>query len=158
MDDSKYTENSMRAEIHEVIAAMQARGEAVRMDAVALDVCRRHRAGLASGDAASQDDLAFFHYTSYTTARALATRCINARARAAGDQQPVIPGFEHLQVEYVITRHGVDVPVAIEDATDDELMERAALYEAQAAASLAHAVELRRYVTQRRAQREAGAR
>jgi hypothetical protein len=67
------------------------------------------------------------------------------------DRQPVLAGFEHLRQSYTV--RGKIVPV--EQVSDEDLLERAALLEKQSGALKEHAKEIRKYVAKRSAKRVA---
>lgn len=67
------------------------------------------------------------------------------------DTEDKLPGFEHLQRAYTVTRDGVKLLVPVHDCADDELLERAREYEAMAKTCIAHADELRKYIKHRSA-------
>lgn len=62
-----------------------------------------------------------------------------------GVEQLVMPGFDHLQQRYFISRDGETCIVKIDDMTDDEIEAKAKEREAMGRACYAHADELRRY-------------
>jgi len=160
MMNSRYTEQRLRRELVALFDERRQAGDKIEPQWAALTLCDRHRQGLQSvaddDPIALQDAVAFWDTFGYAYVRKLATRCVNdmERAHQQDDEQQVLPGFEYLQTGYVIERNGVAMDVAIDDATDDELLAKADLYEAQAMTQLAHADELRRYVSWRRAQRD----
>lgn len=157
MMNHRYTEERVRGEIDRVLDRQHDAGQELQPQWATHEVCGAHRRGLAAlpEDAApeEQDHVAFWDYAGYTNTRRLATRCVNAREQPGPDEQPVLPGFEELFRYYVHTRNGVDVGVRIEDSTDEELLAKADLYDAQGDRQKKHARELRRYVDLRQIER-----
>jgi hypothetical protein len=154
---NRYTEERVRSEIDRVLDRQHDAGQELQPQWATHEVCGAHRRGLAAlpDDAPPEelDHVAFWDFAGYTNTRRLATRCVNAREQPGPDQQPVLPGFEELFRYYVHTRGGVDVGVRIEDSTDEELLTKADLYEAQGNRQIKHADQLRRYVGWRRIER-----
>jgi hypothetical protein len=70
-------------------------------------------------------------------------------AESESSTQELLPGFERLQVRYIIARDGEKLSVPIEMASDEELLAKADEQECHAAGYIQHAKELRRYVSRR---------
>ena len=98
--------------------------------------------------------------------RAMARRFIDGTARRVigklqsanpGQSEFTMDGYQHLQVAYPLKRDGELALVPVEQATDDELEDRAREYDAMADGALAHAAEIRRYIELRRGDGRAAA-
>lgn len=66
------------------------------------------------------------------------------------DKQLVLPGFDHLQRGYLVTRDKQQVLVPVDLLTDEEIEGKALEYERMAEGCRAHAKELRQYMRERR--------
>lgn len=66
--------------------------------------------------------------------------------------QLTLPGFDHLQKAYFLTREGENIIVPVDQCSDIELLNRAREYDEMAKGCRAHARELREYVTARSGQ------
>lgn len=63
--------------------------------------------------------------------------------------QIILPGFDHLQKAYTVTRNNEVVLVPVNMLTDAELELRAKEYEAMAVGCIAHADEIRTFIASR---------
>lgn len=99
-------------------------------------------------------DRTWLRLTAYYAIKDLVGRAIRAFAKAQEEDesnpQMILKGYERLQKSYALKRDEEIVFVAIEECTDDELEAKAVEHEAQSQGHLAHARELRRYITQRK--------
>jgi hypothetical protein len=153
---TKYTELELRTEIELRIEECHARGDVVQPRWITHQICREHAKGLAVNadqtDEQEPDDVAFWRFCGYTLTRKLTTDCINDLSKPNGSRShvaPFLPGFQHLQRHYVITRDGEDVEVPTGQLTVDELLEKADQYDRNAGTLVEHARELRRYAAMR---------
>lgn len=76
-------------------------------------------------------------------------RKYEVEARAVQDEDVSLPGFEHLQRAYTVTRSEKIVLVPIQRLTDAELLIRAEEYDQMAQGCISHANEIRRFVKAR---------
>lgn len=92
--------------------------------------------------------------------RAMARRYIDGAAKRVigklekanpGQTEFTMEGYEHLQMAYPLKRQGELMLVPVEQASDEELEDRAREYELMAEGALAHAAEIRRYIELRKA-------
>ena len=150
----KYTEAELRAELEREIITKIEDDEAVHPAWLTHLICKRHMAGLAehaeNTKTLESEHVAFWRFSGYTLTRKLATDCINDLKDDADNPsqtgaQPWLPGFKHLQPQYVIRRDGVDVMVPTPQMTYEELLAKAMLYEHNSITLAEHARELRRY-------------
>jgi hypothetical protein len=156
----KYTETELRAEIDRQIEATLARAETVHPAWLTHRICKDHRTGLAENadgtEALESLHVAFWRFAGHTLTRKLATDCINDRKEQSDcpseRPQPFLPGFKHLQSQYVIRRDGVDVMVPTGQLTYEECLAKAGLYEHNSTTLAEHARELRRYAEMVKAQ------
>lgn len=113
------------------------------------EICDDHMIGLARNEHAE-----FWRHGGYKTCRDMVRRCINKRAGMPDEmeKQPTLPGFEHLQTYYIVTRGDDQLGIHRDQLSDDELDAKAAEYENMGAACISHARELRRFKNWRREQ------
>lgn len=139
----------LNREINELLDTLAAEGKEWRAGWIAHEICSRHGAALAD-----HEDADFWRHCGYSDCRREVTRCINRRAgdapKSVDVEQMTLPGYEHLQMYYVVTRDDEEVGVSIYDMTDAELEAKQAMYRAMGAACLAHAKELERFQGDRR--------
>lgn len=135
-------QTTLNAEIDAVIDAKLAAGETLHPTWIAHHICAAHEPGLGDGE-----DADFWRHGGYRTCRDAVTQRIK---RVAGIQmersatQPTLPGFEHVQTHYVVTRDGEEIGVPTDFLTDAEIDEVAARIEAMGKTCIAHARELKR--------------
>lgn len=72
-------------------------------------------------------------------------------------QAPWLPGFEHVQRAYLVTRHGEATVVPLDQLTDAEIESKEAALDTMGHGCFAHRDELRRYRLERAAARMAAA-
>lgn len=148
---TKYTDADVKSELQREIELRLAQGEAVHPAWITHKVCRAHKDGLAcDGEVEKVEpvDVAFWRFGAYSHTRKLATVCINELDEVpaqADPEPPFMPGFEHLQRQYVIWREGEAVMVPTESVTPAELRAKAQEHRRKATTSFAHADELDRY-------------
>ena len=139
---------STTAEIQGYIDALAAANRPWRAEWIAHWICDDHATGLADGA-----DADFWRYCGYRQCRELVRRCINARAGNRPDPNEAVtalPGYEHLQSHYIVTRDGDNVGVPLHDLTDEELAAKSQMHRAMGNACHAHAAEIERYVRLRK--------
>lgn len=66
------------------------------------------------------------------------------------DEQLILPGWDHLQKAYYVTREGVQRLVPIDQMADTEIDQKALEYKRMGEGCNAHAGELRRYLNDRK--------
>ncbi|HEY1247311.1 MAG TPA: hypothetical protein VGF29_21020 [Hyphomicrobiaceae bacterium] len=130
------------AEIKSWLDRLADEGQPWRADWIANAICVSHEAGLAD----CQDAHFWRHYT-LGAVRDQVRRVMNKRAGPAadGEETPRLPGFEHLQMYYLVKRGDEEVGVHVRDLTDAELDEKAALLRAMGTTCFAHAQEIERF-------------
>lgn len=137
-------EKEVIAFINGCVMAKIASGQVVRRDWLALEVLENY------------SDLHGEHADYY---KAMARRFIDGTAKRVigklekanpGQTEFTMEGYEHLQMAYPLKREGELMLVPVEQASDDELEDRAREYESMAEGALAHAAEIRRYIQLRR--------
>jgi hypothetical protein len=137
------------AEINAKLDELATEKTAWRAQWIAQAICSEHSTGLAG-----TPDADFWRHCGYVECRDEVRRCINRRAGddkpASDDRQLHLPGYERLQLYYVVTRDGDDVGVPVEELTDQELEAKAATYRSMGAACYRHADEIDRFKRLRR--------
>jgi hypothetical protein len=137
-------EKEVIAFISGCVMAKIASGQVVRRDWLTLEVLENY--GEVYGD----------HADYYV---AMARRFIDGTAKRVigklekenpGQTEFTMEGYDHLQMAYPLKRDGELMIVPVEQASDEELEERAREYELMAEGALAHAAEIRRYIELRR--------
>ena len=115
---------------------------------ITAEICNKHCPGLAVD---LTEDREFWHFGGYANTRDEVRRCINERTgdKPKKDKQRWLPGFEHLQSYYMVTRDGDDIGVPTPDLSDDELRAKAIFYRNMGDGCYAHADEIERYVVTR---------
>ena len=141
-------ESKLKAEINAVLDHLQSNNLDMIPQFVANQIINEHVDTLPDDE--SRD---FWLHCGYSKTREMVTRCINRRLDNDGSsessQQHVLPGFDHLQNYYVVTREGYDTGLPIERISDAELKAKAKLYRSNGLANLAHSEEILRYLDSR---------
>jgi len=141
-------ESKLKAEINAVLDHLQSNNLDMIPQFVANQIINEHVDTLPDDE--SRD---FWLHCGYSKTREMVTRCINRRLNSSGanehSQQHVLPGFDHLQNYYVVTREGYDTGLPIERISDAELKAKAKLYRSNGLANLAHSEEILRYIDSR---------
>lgn len=132
-------EPKLKAEIENIRDDLLSRGETVNPTWVAHTICNNHKPGLAENEHAEM-----WLWCGYKTTRDYVRRAIN-QERVTEEKQPLLPGFKHLQLSYVVERDGDTVEVSVFAMTDDEIAAKAAFYRSMGAACFEHADELVRF-------------
>lgn len=140
-------ENTLNEEIDKIINTKVLAKEALHPAWISHQVCLAHEPGLIEGD-----DKLFWQHTGYLTVRkAVLGRVLRVAGTTAEHvAQPTLPGFEHVQSHYIVTRDGDEIAIPTGDATDDELDLIANRLDAMADTCKAHAREVRRFKRLRR--------
>lgn len=98
--------------------------------------------------------LAAFHFAQDVVKLALRRRAPSVESDEAEPTdrltQMVLPGYEYLQVAYLIPRDGQQHLVAVAEMTDEEIEAKADEHQRLAKGNEQHAEELRRYKVERR--------
>lgn len=131
------------AEIEAKIEPLQADGRPIEPRWIAHEICNDHRGAIQDGD-----DADFWLHCGYLEARRAAGYYIRKRFEPDDDEQdrqPTLPGFEHVQTHYVVTREKQEVAVPVAEMTDAEIDARISRFRAAAVELFAHADELERY-------------
>ncbi|MCF1744752.1 hypothetical protein [Paradevosia shaoguanensis] len=137
------SEESVIAEIHKLIDEKLASGVVVHVDWIAHGIMQKK--GEIEGENAE-----FYRVCTHRQISQIAKRAIGKyQPKHQTDPQLVMEGFEHLSKAYPMTRGGDLVLVPITLCTDAELEARAADLVKMAKGSLAHAKEIRAYVSSR---------
>lgn len=99
------------------------------------------------------DDVSFYRVCAQEHVGRIVKRVVGKYDAAPDkpDQQLVLPGFDHLQRAYTVSRDGATVLVPINLLTAQELLVRAAEYDEMAKGCRAHAREIREFVKSRAA-------
>lgn len=135
--------DSVRKEITVFISAKVGRDEIVNLDLLVHEIVES-RSGIVGPDAD------FYRICTYKVVHDVAKTCIGKyNAKDQPSRQISLPGFEHLQVAYPVARNGVKLLVPINRMTGEELLERAAEYDAMAKGCRDHAREIRGYLAKR---------
>ncbi len=87
----------------------------------------------------------------YGHTRSVVRKATQARKASLDDNIQLLPGFEHLQTFYSVSRNRKQCIVRLDLMTDDEIDAKCLEYETMSAGCLAHSKELRRYKDERRA-------
>lgn len=136
-------------EIHRVLDRLEGQGAEWRASFITEQIVRNHSEALTDDDRSL-----FWRHCGYAETRREVTRCINTRAGDRPTEKPseqiALPGYEHLQRYYVVTRDEEDVGVAVDQLTDMEIEAKVSRYRAMGRACFAHADELVRYRAKRR--------
>ncbi len=114
---------------------------------IAHAIVAEHKDGLVAGEHSD-----FWKYCGYSKTRQMVTKCINKRAgdkKSKDNGQYILPGYEHIQSHYVVTRDDEDVGIPVELLTDEEIDSKADVYRKMGNACLDHADELERYKSDR---------
>lgn len=134
---------SIRTEIRAIIDEKISAGIAIRADWVAVGV-------LGTKDKIEGDDAEFYRVCAYNEIRRIAKEVIGKfKATDETPAQLVLPGFTHLCKAYPMDRDGEVVLVPVDQCTTAELLTRAAQLHDMAVGCVAHADEIRAYVTAR---------
>ena len=146
-------ERLLTEEISAELTRLQEAGQPLVAQWITHAICQRHEPELAR-------DADFWRHAGYANTRDAVRRAINARAGDKAErntQQPLLPGYRHLQSYYVVKRRKVgEVGVPIGSMTDREIDEKVTRYEAMSTACRDHAEELREFKRQRRSTRRRG--
>lgn len=137
--------DSIYTEVREFVSEKVAAGVIVRVDWLTAEY-------IGSKSRIDGDDYPFYHACAQAHINEVVRRVVgkyDSKPKAENDAQLVLPGFEHLQRAYTITREGVVVLVPVDKLTDDELLQRAAEYDLMAKGCRNHAREIRQFVTSR---------
>jgi hypothetical protein len=134
---------SITSEVRKFIANKIASKETVVIDWLTNDI-------VSSKDEIEGSDLPFYRVCAFKHVRDIVKSCVGKYDRKPStDSQIVLPGFEHLQVAYTVSRDGENVLVPVDLISDEELAMRAAEYDGMAQGCLAHALEIREYIKAR---------
>jgi hypothetical protein len=142
------SENAFELEIAAVVTAWDAAGKELVPAFITHEIITKHEPGLARQNAHTD----FFKHYAYKGHRKDVGAYI---AKAFGDNDAdekkkmelVLPGFEHVQRRYIVTRNGEDVAVQTTDMTKAERVARVQLLRRRGKTCLAHADELERFDT-----------
>lgn len=141
------SENKIKQEINSILDDLDKRNEIWSPRWVAHMIVNSHKDGIRNGAHAD-----FWNHCGYSKAREMVTRCINRRAGVSKEtisKQFILPGYEHAQSHYVVTRNNDEVGVPIHQCSDEELSLKANTYRKMGVACFAHADELVRYISAR---------
>lgn len=96
-------------------------------------------------------DVPFYRVCALAHVNEVVKKCVgkydSKPAKSAG--QLVLPGFDHLQRAYTVTRDGAVLLVPVDLLTSAELLHRASEYDEMAKGCRAHAREIREFVAAR---------
>lgn len=136
-------EQSITTEIRKFIADKVRNGEIVNVDWVTTEFIARK--GEIHGE-----HFHFFLTCARKVIREIVSRVIGKYdARPITDAQIVLPGFDHLQVAYTVSRGSEVVLVPVDQCSDGELLSRADEFDTMAKGCMKHAAELRQFVRMR---------
>lgn len=135
---------SIASDIRKLIADKVARGEVVRVQWMTNEV-------IAARGSIDGEDVPFYRTCAYAYVREQVRKGIGKYSdiSAETDKQILLPGFNHLQIAYMVNRNEDTVLVPVEQLSDEELLARAAEYEAMAKGCREHARELRKFISAR---------
>lgn len=108
---------------------------------------------LAGKSDISGGDVPFYRVCALAHVNDVMKRCVgkyDAKPSKA-DQQLILPGFDHLQKAYTVSRDGAMLLVPVDLLTNEELLARAEEYDAMAKGCRDHAREIREFVSTREA-------
>lgn len=132
-------------EIRQIVTDRINSGVIVRVEWLTTEI-------LAMKDRIEGDDADFYIACGVDYIKDTVKRCIGAyapKAAAATDAQIVMEGFDYMQKAYTVTRAEEVVLVPVHLLSDAEIEARALELEAMAKGCIAHARELRAYVSGR---------
>lgn len=146
------------AEVNKKLDALEISGGAWLERDITLAICSDHAEALDA-----DNEHSWFHaYCGYDTCRDIVRNCIKKRAgdsREADAMAARLPGFEFMTPRYTVERIDDEtgeiqiIGLRVEDMTDDELEQKAIMYDAMAESLRRHAAEIRRYLKGRQAAR-----
>lgn len=136
-------ETTLNAEIDALISARVAANEPLHPVWIAHSVCLQHEAALIEGA-----DKLFWLHAGHLVARKAVLERVRQVAGVSVEQgaQPRLPGFDHLQTHYIVTRDGDEIAVPTDLLSDGELRGIATRIDAMAETCKAHAREVRRFI------------
>ncbi len=135
----------IQIEIASFIARKLNRGKIVPFELVVSEIVAA-RSGITGPDAD------FYRVCTYKVVKETVKTCIGKyKANKKNQDQLSLPGFQHLQIAYPVTRNDVHMLVPIDQLTDGELAARADEYESMARGCRDHAREIRGYIQARTA-------
>lgn len=101
---------------------------------------------MANHDQITGPDKDFYRLTAYSYVKDAAKRMIGKFDDVEAETARLLPGFDHLRIAYTVNRNGESVLVPVDQCSDDELIERAEMFERGAVALRGHAKEIRTFV------------
>jgi len=131
--------DSISAEIAAIIDRRIASNNPVPVTWVVHEFMGRH-------NQISGPDTDFHRLTAYAYVKDVAKRLVGKFDDVEVDSTRLLPGFEHLRIAYTVSRDGQSILVPVDQCTDEELIERAEMFERGAAGLVSHAKEIRTFV------------
>lgn len=135
-----YTDTDLTHEIADLVTELYDREQRISANAVTLEIIARHLPEFAQGADFTS------HCAWHTTRKAAGNYLARHFKDDAGNvKQMRFPGFEHLQMAYLVGDDSEPVVVPLDQLTPDELDQIAHRLEGEGAAKLKHAKEVRKY-------------
>src|SRR3989304_5691501 len=141
-------ESDVVKECKALLDAHEAAGEAKDMEWLIEELLSAH----SQIDGADKDfALLAMHTAANPRWFKMARRSERIKPDGTDDRQGVIPGYEHIQRTYAVTRDGRQQSVPLDKMTSEEIREKIADYQRISKGSKEHAEELARYLEEREA-------
>lgn len=144
-----YSPKDLREEAQSIIDEVLTKGQIVNPDWIAHAIVAAH----PLPDGFEGEDAEFTEICRWQHTRDVVRQTVNRfkeYAKAANDSQLVMPGWEHLQRGYLVTRDKEQQLVPVTALSDHEFESKAQEYEHMGRGCFAHAQEIRRYIRMRK--------
>lgn len=140
-----YSAKDLRREAQSIIDEALTQGQVINPDWIANAIVAAHPLpDDFEGDDAEYTEICRWQHTRDVVRQTVGK--FKEAPKSANDEQLVMPGWEHLQKGYLVTRDGEQQLVPVTRLADHELEQKANEYEQMGRGCFAHAQEIRRYV------------